>query len=182
MRHLLSGIGIAAALAVAAPALAQAPMTPGRAPAGAAPTQIADAGEAPARMAHHPRKHRRPHARRPHARRAVRAAGPAMEASPYDSGANELNRQELQRLQAGPAPGPMPPPMIAPPPGQAQRLVPRGPRASGGGNIRPGPGGPVSMTPGAAEEGPRTSAGGYIPAPTGPMPMSAPPPIAAPTR
>ncbi|MGD9614550.1 MAG: hypothetical protein AB7H90_12330 [Alphaproteobacteria bacterium] len=86
MKHFLNGVAIAAALAIAAPAVAQAQ---------------------------------------------------SFRASPSDNVANQLNQQELQRLQAGPAAGAMtaPAPMTSP-----------GARVSGGGNI-PAPTGPRPMPP-----------------------------------
>ena len=86
----------------------------------------------------------------------------------------ELNRQELQRLQT-------PQTMPAPAAGRAASGQ-VGPSPGGGQNIRPGAQGAVSMKPGTTEEGPRVSGGGNIPMPTGPVPVTAPPPIAAPVR
>ena len=117
MKQLLNGVAIAAVLAIAAPVLAQtnAPMTPAapRAPAAA---------PAAAPMA--------PMATKQRHKRMVRHAkvkrGMARKAAP-DSMANQLNRDELSRIQSGgsmPGPGGAAPGM-APPPGQG------GPRPSG---------------------------------------------------
>ena len=60
MKHLLNGVAIAAALAIAAPAWAQAPMTPGAPkPAAAAPAPAAAAPAAPtaAKQRHRPMRH-----------------------------------------------------------------------------------------------------------------------------
>ena len=94
MKHLLSGVAVLAALAIAAPVWAQtaAPMTPSsRAPA--APAASAPAPAAPmATKARHKRVvHRK--TRRGMARRG----------SP-DSMASQLNAQELSRVQGGGAP------------------------------------------------------------------------------
>ena len=159
VKHLLTGLVIAAAMAVAAPALAQAPTKMGghHATAGAAKAKPMTKKRA---VRHH----------RPGAMHRMRAGDD-------NSAANDLNRQELQRLQMGSAPAGM-----APAPGAAASGQ-IGPAPGGGQNIRPGPaGGPVSMAPGAAEMGARASGGGNIPAPTGPVPVTAPPPIAQPPR
>jgi hypothetical protein len=165
MKHLLSGLGVAAVIAIAAPAWAQVPTT-SRPPAEAVSVQVADAAvQRPARA-----RAQRP-MRAPAAARAPGGGRTIMAASPTDHVANDLNRQELQRLQAGP-----PAPMMAPPPPGAP-----GPRASGGGYITPSP--PGAMPPSAAPvAAPRPSGGGYIPAPTGPLPMPPPPPISHPVR
>lgn len=107
MKHLLNGVTIAAALAIAAPVWAQtgAPMTAPMSPSAAAPS----AGMAPetSEIAA-PRHHRaRPHRTARHATRG-RMTGKAS----ADNMASELNQQELSRLQpGGGAPmssGPMP--------------------------------------------------------------------------
>jgi hypothetical protein len=158
MKHLLNGVAIVAALAIAVPALAQAQT------AGARPARPKAPAMSRASVGHGPI------ARAPRAgsRTIARASR-----SPSDNVANQLNGQELQRLEGGPAPAAMTAPRPAMEPG---------PRVSGSGNIRPGVSGPVSGAPGTAEEGPRVSGGGSISAPTGPLPMPPPPPIAAPTR
>jgi hypothetical protein len=171
MKHLLNGVAIAAALAITAPTLAQA-QTPETRPAG--PTAAPTGGHA-MRHATTARSHRpqRPmHARRTTSR-GMASVSRSAAASPGDNVANQLNQQELQRLETGPAPAAMT---------RSAPVMPLGPRVSGGGNIRPGVAGPVSSVPGAAEEGPRVSGGGNIAAPTGPVPMPPPPPIAAPVR
>lgn len=92
MKHLLNGVAVVAALAIAAPVWAQtsAPMTPSsRAPA--APAASAPAPAAPmATKARHKRVVHRKSTRRGMARRA----------SP-DSVASQLNAQELARVQGG---------------------------------------------------------------------------------
>jgi hypothetical protein len=91
MKHLLNGVAIAAALAIAAPVWAQtsAPMTPSsRAPAAPAASTAAPA----APMATKARSKRVVHRK---TRRGV-----ARRASP-DSMANQLNAQELARVQGG---------------------------------------------------------------------------------
>ena len=92
MKQLLNGVAIAAALAIAAPVWAQsgAPMTPSsRAPSGGAPAASAPA---PAPMATKARAKRSAH--RTSRRGNARMAG-------SDSMANQLNAQELQRVQGG---------------------------------------------------------------------------------
>ena len=130
MKHLLTGVAIAAALAVAAPAFAQAPTTSpdiggkkasggagrstGRiAPAAAAPAAPSAAAEpaAPAQMHHHrPMRHMVHH--RGHMGRMT-GGGDAM--------TDQLNREELARIQGA---APMGPPPGAPP-------MQGGPRPSG---------------------------------------------------
>jgi hypothetical protein len=100
MKHLLNGVAIAAALAIAAPAWAQAPMTP-TAPSKAAPKAAAPASPAAgapmAPMASMASKQR--HKRGPH-RMAKRGGAPSM--------TDQLNREELARIQGGGAPPPPP--------------------------------------------------------------------------
>jgi len=85
MKHLMSGVAIAAALAIAAPAWAQSPMSPSSssAPKSAATTPAKSAEAAPKarhkRMASH---------------RMARRAGPW-------SMTDQLNRAELARIQSG---------------------------------------------------------------------------------
>jgi hypothetical protein len=101
MKHLLTGVSIAAALAIAAPVWAQnAPMSPS-APAASAPAAPAAAGKQ--------RHHRAVHHRMARHGRAAKANPNAM--------ANELNREELTRLQGGGAapPPPAPPPAMTGP-------------------------------------------------------------------
>ncbi len=93
MKHLLNGVAIAAALAIAAPAAwAQAPMTPKAAPA--APKAAAPAAPAAgAPMAPTASKQRHKRGARHYARR-----GGAV------SMTDQLNREELARIQSGGAP------------------------------------------------------------------------------
>jgi hypothetical protein len=92
MKHLLNGVAIAAALAIAAPAWAQAPMTPKAAapaaPKAAAPAAAPTAGAPVAPMASKQR-HKRG------GKRMARRGGPAM------SMTDQLNREELARIQGG---------------------------------------------------------------------------------
>jgi len=97
MKHLLNGVAVVAALAIAAPVWAQtaAPMTPSsRAPAATAPAASAAAPAAPMAKARHKRVVSHGKAMR---------RGMARKASP-DSVANQLNAQELSRVQGGGAP------------------------------------------------------------------------------
>jgi len=82
MKHLLNGVAIAAALAIAAPAWAQAPAAPAT-PSAAAPM---------APMA--PMAGKQRHKRVMHRRMARRAA-------PAESTTDQLNREELARIQGG---------------------------------------------------------------------------------
>jgi len=120
MKHLLTGVAVAAVLAIAAPAGAQSPMTPAPSAAPMASGPAPDKAAAPRQMK---RKMRHTRARghgkvaRGHARR-----------DPGDAMTSELNRQELARIQgAGMAP---PPGMMPPPPGMGPPPAP-GPRPSG---------------------------------------------------
>jgi|SRR5215471_16453409 hypothetical protein len=95
MKHLLTGVAIAAALAIAAPAFAQP------APAPAAPKQMKKKS-----MTHHARAHKM-------------HGGKMM--SQGDATTAQLNREELARIQGGGAPmmapGPMPNSATLPPQG-----------------------------------------------------------------
>jgi hypothetical protein len=102
MKHLLNGIAIAAALAIAAPAWAQAPMTP-TSPSKAAAAPAAGAPAAP--MASKQRHKRVMH------RTAKRGGPPNM--------TDQLNREELARIQGG---APMPPQGVAGQPNQLQGI------------------------------------------------------------
>jgi hypothetical protein len=124
MKHLLNGVAIAAVMAFAMPALAQnAPMTPSTPPKAApapAPMPPASQTQAPAPMAKKPVHHVAMHHH--------------MGMGGGDKMTEQLNQQELQRIQSGappsspaPMPAPMPsnyetpgkpdmPPMAAPPP------------------------------------------------------------------
>jgi hypothetical protein len=112
MKHLLNGVAIAAALAIAVPAWAQAPMTPGAPkPAAAAPAPMAAAPAAAAPKAakqrHRPMRH------------AAKGGKMRMKAGGSgDQMTEQLNREELARVQGGMAPGapPPPPPMQGPRP------------------------------------------------------------------
>jgi hypothetical protein len=115
MKHLLNGVTIAAALAIAAPVWAQtgAPMTPS---APAAPP--AASSMAPAEPMTTTRHHRARH------HRMVRHSTRMGKSGADDRTTEQLNRQELSRLQGGgAAPG------MAPPPMQDGGI---GPRPSGG--------------------------------------------------
>jgi hypothetical protein len=103
MKHLLNGVAIAAALAIAAPAWAQAPMTPSAAPKSA--PAAAPAAAAPAPMAS---KQRHKRTKPGWGNRAARRGGARM--APGDAMTEQLNREELARLQGGGAPPPAPPP------------------------------------------------------------------------
>jgi hypothetical protein len=150
MKHLLSGFAILTALAIAAPVSVEAQTS----------------GARPAR----PKAHATSHKSSGHSSAARASRGGMGQGG--DNVANQLNGQELQRLQASSAPPPMPMPRSAPP------VVDEGPRVSGGGYIAPSRPGPVSTADPSAM-GPKDSGGGYIPAPTGPMPMPPPPPVGA---
>ena len=95
MKHLLNGVAIAAALAIAAPAAwAQAPMTPkSSAPKAAAPAAAPTAGAPAAPMASKQRHKRGP-------KRMARRGGAV-------SMTDQLNREELARIQSGGAAPPM---------------------------------------------------------------------------
>jgi hypothetical protein len=121
MKHLLNGAAIAAALAIAVPAWAQtqAPMTPSAPKAAAeAPSTYAP----PVRHAYKQR-HKRPAryaAKRPHKGYARGGSGGG------DQMTDQLNREELSRIQGGGGGGP---PMGAPPEGAGPQQG--GPRPSG---------------------------------------------------
>jgi uncharacterized protein involved in copper resistance len=121
MKHLLTGVAMAAALAIAAPVWAQnAPATPGgnnptsgtagpfapkAAPAPAAPAAAAPAPATPmaAKPMHHKSMRHATHATRVSHRRGHMSSGDRM--------TEDLNRQELQRIMGGGAPPPAPMPM-----------------------------------------------------------------------
>jgi hypothetical protein len=106
MKHLLTGVAIAAALAIAAPAFAQAPAPAGApAPAAAAPAAAPKAMKPMASKQRHKRvmHHHRMAMHHRHGRMA-----------PGDAMTEQLNREELARIQGGggppePMPGGMPP-------------------------------------------------------------------------
>ena len=92
MKHLLNGVAVVAALAIAAPVWAQtsAPMTPSsRAPAAPAASAPAPAAPMATKM-----RHKRVAHRKTMRRGMARRAGP-------DSVASQLNAQELSRVQGG---------------------------------------------------------------------------------
>ena len=95
MKHLLSGVAIAAVVAIAAPVWAQtsAPMTP----SSSAPAAAAPSGAAP--MTTHAR-HKRVH------HRMVMRHGRTKGRGTTDNIANQLNSQELQRQGGAPASAP----------------------------------------------------------------------------
>jgi len=98
MKHLLNGVAIAAALAIAAPAAwAQAPMTPKAAPA--APKAAAPAAGAPMAPTASKQRHKRG------GKRYARRGGAV-------SMTDQLNREELARIQSGGAAS-MPQPGLA---------------------------------------------------------------------
>ena len=95
MKHLLNGVAIAAALAIVAPAWAQAPMTPAAKspPKAAAPAAAPAAGAPTAPMASKQR-----HKRGATKRMARRGGAVSM--------TDQLNREELARIQSGGPPAP----------------------------------------------------------------------------
>ena len=103
MKHLLSGVAIAAALAIAAPAWAQAPMTPGapRAPAAAPPATMAAPPAAPkaSKQRHRPMRQ---------AAKGGKKGKGKMKASAGESMAEQLNREEMARISGGGAPSAAP--------------------------------------------------------------------------
>lgn len=113
MKHLLNGVAIAAALAIAAPAWAQAPASPSS-PPKAPPAAAAPMAGAPMAPMAGKQRHKRMH--RYMARRGgmMRGGGDMM--------TDQLNRDELARIQGGGMP------MAAPPGGPAGQ---GGPRPSG---------------------------------------------------
>jgi hypothetical protein len=114
MKYLLNGVAIAAAMVIAAPVWAQAPApakpaAPAMAPAAAAPAA------APAKAMPMTQMHKKP----------MRMAKRHWRGAPADSATEQLNRNELARLQGGGAP----PPMM--PSGENAGAGQGGPRASG---------------------------------------------------
>ena len=102
MKHLLNGVAIAAVLAIAAPAWAQAPAA---APAKTAPAAMAPAPSTKAAMA--------PKAKRPMRHHAA-MHGKMHKASAGDQMTEQLNREELARIQGAAPPAPPAPPPTAP--------------------------------------------------------------------
>lgn len=84
MKHLLNGVAIAAALAIAGPAWAQAPMTPSSSAAPKAAAPMAPMAPMATKQRH--KRHHTMHMTR-------RGAGGSM--------ADQLNREELARVQGG---------------------------------------------------------------------------------
>jgi hypothetical protein len=119
MKHLLTGVAVVAVLAFSAPVGAQP-----ASPSGGAATGMSDTSSAM------PPKHHRASRHASHGKMAGhhRGKGPQLTGST----ANQLNQEELQRLQAGnfsnpsapPAPG-MAPGMLPPPP-RPPGLAPQG--------------------------------------------------------
>lgn len=137
MKYLLSGVAIAAALAIGAPALAQNTPTAAGTPQEPAVTAP---GTPQARTATAPKRHRLTAKERHHRGVARRMARRGRATSPGDRTANELNREELGRMQSGST---MPPPTVptagpsgggyVPPSAGTQPPSIGGPRPSGGG-------------------------------------------------
>jgi len=147
MKHFLNSVAIAAVLAITVPALAQTHSPGPRQPrpkAAHSSTGHKHAGQAS----------------RARSATSARTGG----ASSGDNVANQLNGQELQRLDASSAPAAMPMP-----PSPAARPQP-GLSTNSGTYIPPSRPGPASMADPSAM-GPKDSGGGYIAAPTGPLPM-----------
>jgi len=129
MKHLLNGVAIAATLAIAASAWAQAPMTPdagkkasggaGRDVGRVAPAAPAAAAPAAAAAPMHAQRHHRT------AMHHMAHHGHMMHMGAGDAATDQLNREELARLQGGGAP-------MAPPPAPEGGAGQGGPRASGG--------------------------------------------------
>jgi hypothetical protein len=94
MKHLLNGVAIAAALAIAAPVWAQAPMTPSSPPKAAAAPAAPAAGAPMAPMAGK-QKHKRM------MRRHMARGGMRGKMMSGDNMTDQLNREELARIQGG---------------------------------------------------------------------------------
>ena len=125
MKHLLTGVAMAAALAIAAPVWAQnAPMTPSAPPSGAS-TAMPTAPSSSTPMASKPMAKKPMHHRMASHRRMMG------QGQGGDQMTNQLNQQELQRIQGGN----MSPPGggMAPPGGG---MAPNGGMNSGGMNSR----------------------------------------------
>jgi hypothetical protein len=135
-KHLLGGVAVIAALALSAPAWAQPANPSGRMPAGGRATSgerippimpsASDATSATPPKHHH------------HAGHATHAAAHHRMAPMTSSTANQLNQQELARLQTGssmppPPMGAMPPPAPTPSPSGGNSLGLPGPNAGGPG-------------------------------------------------
>lgn len=138
MKHLLNGAALTAALTIATTGWAQNPSggnamgMPGSNPGGPGLTTYSSGQTQSSAAA--PARHR--HAR--HATHATRR-GPQLTGSTAD----QLNREEVARLQAGNLSNPAAPPapgMAPPPPGPHQMGHVMGPKASGGGRALGEPG------------------------------------------
>ena len=145
MKHLMNGVAIAAALALAGPVWAQGGGNsmgmPGPATGGPGLTPYSTGVQQPAPTSAQPPMHR---AKRPaRSAKKVPPGGPALTGDV----ASQLNRQELERLAAGNFSNPAAPP---PPPGTTATPTGRGfgPKASGGNYVPPSP-------PGRATSGSR---------------------------
>ena len=103
MKHLLNGVAIAAALAIATPVWAQAPTSTAPAAPAAAPAAPMAGMPAPSAKQRH---HRRP--MRHMARRGMMRSG--------EASTQQLNREELSRVQGMSAPPPPPPTFQGPRP------------------------------------------------------------------
>jgi hypothetical protein len=113
MKHLLNGVAIAAALAIAGPVWAQNPAMPGAAGAGV-PSPAPTSATPPEHHYHHVMHHS--HAMAAHHRRMAHEAHMAGDTTAA------LNRQELARIQSGNMTNPPAPsgPMGEGPPGSPQ--------------------------------------------------------------
>jgi hypothetical protein len=146
MKHLMNGVAIAAALALAGPVWAQGGGNsmgmPGPATGGPGLTPYSTGMQQPAPTSAQPPMQR---TKRPaRSAKKVPPGGPALTGDV----ASQLNRQELERLQAGNFGNPPAPPMpqTATPTGRGF-----GPKASGGNYVPPSGG----TTPGRATSGSR---------------------------
>jgi hypothetical protein len=140
MKHILSGVALAVALALSAPAWAQ------QSPSQAPPDQTSAT----------PAKHR--HARTVHhAARGRTVTRMHATAAGGNNVANRLNQQELSRLHTGSSMEPALPTMSGPGPGPASSSRMAGPKTSGSGYVPSEPGagtmpptaGPPAVGPGA---------------------------------
>jgi hypothetical protein len=135
-KYLLNGVAVIAALAFSWPVLAQPANPSGRMPAGgratSEPTNIPSTTSASDATSATPPKHHH------HAGHATHAAAHHRMAHATSSTANQLNQQELARLQTGssvppPPMGAMPPPGPPPSPSGGNSLGLPGPNAGGPG-------------------------------------------------
>ncbi len=102
MKHFLNGVGVAAVIAIAAPALAQASTTSGPSSTGATSVQMAQAAaQSPAAA-----RPQRP-ARKSQTAKARGGGSAVFGPTSGNNVANELNRMELQRLETGAPPQPI---------------------------------------------------------------------------